>query len=45
LREPSKTADTNAVKFTVTSISKGGGTYAVTIKSPCGAKQLSVTVK
>ncbi|MFL6228679.1 MAG: hypothetical protein ACJ741_07855 [Pyrinomonadaceae bacterium] len=45
LREPPTSADASAVKFTVTSISKGGGTFAVTIKSPCGAKQLSVTVK
>jgi hypothetical protein len=45
LREPPKSSDANAVKFTVTSISKGGGTYAVAIKSPCGAKQVSVTVK
>jgi tetratricopeptide (TPR) repeat protein len=45
LREPSNSTAANSAKFTVTSISKSGGTFAVTIKSPCGAKQLTVTVK
>jgi Flp pilus assembly protein TadD len=45
LREPARDADAGAAKFTVTSISKTSGTYMVTIKSPCGAKQLTVTVK
>ncbi|MDT7602672.1 MAG: hypothetical protein QOF61_669 [Acidobacteriota bacterium] len=45
LREPTSASGANAAKFTVTSISKSSGSFAVTIKSPCGAKQLSVTVK
>ncbi|MDT7540726.1 MAG: hypothetical protein QOE33_630 [Acidobacteriota bacterium] len=44
LRE-SANADAGAVKFTITSISKSSGSYVVTIKSPCGAKKLTVTVK
>lgn len=44
LRE-SANADANAIKFTITSISKNSGSYVVTIKSPCGAKKLTVMVK
>jgi tetratricopeptide (TPR) repeat protein len=44
LREPAG-ADAGAIKFTVTSISKGAGDYGVTIKSPCGSKKIMVTVK
>jgi tetratricopeptide (TPR) repeat protein len=44
LREAAS-ADAGTVKFTVTSISKNSGDYAVTVKSPCGAKKIIVTVK
>jgi tetratricopeptide (TPR) repeat protein len=43
LREPA-TAD-GAAKFTVTSISKSAGAFAVNVKSPCGAKRVKVSVK
>ncbi|MFN2480621.1 MAG: hypothetical protein ABR554_03940 [Pyrinomonadaceae bacterium] len=43
LREPAG-AD-GAAKFTVTSISKSAGSFAVTLKSPCGTKKVSVVVK
>jgi tetratricopeptide (TPR) repeat protein len=43
LREPA-TADGSA-KFTITSISKSAGAFAVTLKSPCGTKKVSVLVK
>jgi outer membrane biosynthesis protein TonB len=45
LREPQGNADTNALKFTVTSISKNTGNFDITFKSPCGAQTLTVTVK
>ena len=45
LREPQGSADTNSLKFTITSISKTTGTFTVNFKSPCGAQELSVTVK
>ena len=44
LREPQDPAP-NAARFTVMSISKKVGTYTVTFKSPCGAKEVAVTVK
>ncbi|HVF41790.1 MAG TPA: hypothetical protein VM936_02195 [Pyrinomonadaceae bacterium] len=34
-----------AAKFTVTSISKSAGAFAVTLKSPCGARRVKVSVK
>ncbi|HEV7905366.1 MAG TPA: tetratricopeptide repeat protein [Pyrinomonadaceae bacterium] len=45
LREPQGSADTNSLKFTITSISKTTGTFTVNFKSPCGAQELSVAVK
>jgi hypothetical protein len=45
LREPQDNADTGSIKFTITSISKTVGNFNVVFKSPCGAQQLSVTVK
>ena len=45
LREPQGSADTNSLKFTVTSISKTTGNYTVNFKSPCGAHEMIVTVK
>jgi len=44
LREPQDPAP-NAVRYTVTSISKKTGTFVVTFKSPCGTKEVMVTVK
>jgi hypothetical protein len=45
LREPASAAEPGTVKFTVTSISKTVGDYVVSVKSPCGAKDVTVTVK
>jgi Flp pilus assembly protein TadD len=45
LREPQGNADTNSLKFTVTSISKNTGNFDITFKSPCGAQKLTVTVR
>jgi tetratricopeptide (TPR) repeat protein len=45
LREPQATADTNSLKFTVTSISKTNGNFTINFKSPCGALEMTVTVK
>jgi hypothetical protein len=45
LREPQGNADTNSLKFTITSISKTTGNFNVTFKSPCGAQDLAVAVK
>ncbi len=45
LREPTGASEPGTARFTVTSISKTAGTYTVTIKSPCGAKGVAVTVK
>ena len=45
LREPQGGAGTNSLKFTVTSISKTTGSFQITFKSPCGAQELTVTVK
>jgi hypothetical protein len=45
LREPQSNADSNSLKFTITSISKTTGNFSVTFKSPCGAQELTVTVK
>ena len=44
LREPQDPA-ANAARYTITSISKKAGTYTVTFKSPCGAKEVAVTIK
>jgi hypothetical protein len=43
LSEPQ--GDANSLKFTVTSVSKTTGNFNVTFKSPCGAQELTVTVK
>lgn len=45
LREPTSASEPDTARFTITSISKTAGTYTVTIKSPCGAKDVAVTVK
>jgi hypothetical protein len=45
LREPTAAAEPDTARFTVTSISKTAGTYVVNVKSPCGAKDVAVTVK
>jgi hypothetical protein len=45
LREPQGGADTNSLKFTITSISKASGNFIVNFKSPCGAHKITVTVK
>jgi hypothetical protein len=45
LREPQGSADTNSLKFTVTSTSKATGNFRINFKSPCGAQELIVTVK
>jgi hypothetical protein len=45
LREPQGGADSDSLKFTVTSISKTTGNFNVTFKSPCGAQELAVKVK
>jgi hypothetical protein len=45
LREPASATDANAAKFTITSISKSAGTFILKIKSPCGAKDVKVSVK
>ncbi|HEV2799697.1 MAG TPA: tetratricopeptide repeat protein [Pyrinomonadaceae bacterium] len=45
LREPQGSADTNSLKFTVTSISKTTGNFNVTFKSVCGTQELTVTVR
>ena len=44
LREPQDPA-ANAARFTIMSISKKAGIYTVTFKSPCGTKEVKVTVK
>ncbi|HYX42217.1 MAG TPA: hypothetical protein VE821_10990, partial [Pyrinomonadaceae bacterium] len=44
LREPQDPAP-NSARYTVTSISKKTGIFVVTFKSPCGTKDVSVTVK
>jgi tetratricopeptide (TPR) repeat protein len=45
LREPQGSADTNSLKFTITSISKASGNFIVNFKSPCGAHAITVTVR
>lgn len=45
LREPPSATEAGTAKFTVNSISKARGNFTVTIKSPCGAKDVAVTVK
>ena len=45
VREPPPAADPNAVSFTITSISRNTGNFTVTFKSPCGTRDLAVTVK
>ncbi len=43
--EPKKDAGSNTLVFSVTSISKLTGTFTITIKSPCGSKDVTVTVR
>jgi tetratricopeptide (TPR) repeat protein len=43
--EPKKDAGSNSLVFSVTSISKLTGIYTVTFKSPCGSKDVTVTVR
>ena len=45
LREPQSATEPGTAKFTVTSISKGTGTFTLRLKSPCGAKNVKVVVK
>jgi hypothetical protein len=45
LREPQGDANNNSLKFTITSISKTTGNFNVAFKSPCGSRELIVTVK
>ncbi len=44
LREPQDPAP-NAARYTISSVSKQSGTFVVTFKSPCGTKEVAVTVK
>ena len=44
LREP-QDAPSDTARYTITSISKKTGTFLVTFKSPCGTKEVAVTVK
>lgn len=43
--ESRKDADANTLTFSVTSISKQTGTFTITFKTPCGSKDVTVTVK
>jgi tetratricopeptide (TPR) repeat protein len=45
LREPQGSADTNSLKFTITSISKATGNFNINFKSPCGAHKMIVNVR
>jgi hypothetical protein len=45
LRQPAGETEADTARFTVNSISKTPGTFTVALKSPCGAKQIAVTVK
>ncbi|MGI9105154.1 MAG: hypothetical protein ACR2G4_02780 [Pyrinomonadaceae bacterium] len=45
LREPQGNADTDSLKFSITSISKTKGTFNVTFKSLCGSQDVTVIVK
>ena len=45
LREPQGSADTNSLKFTISSISKNKGSFQITFKSPCGSQDVAVLVK
>lgn len=45
LREPASATAANAAKFTITSISKSAGAFTLKIKSPCGEKNVKVSVK
>ncbi len=44
LREPQDPAP-NVALYTITSVSKQAGTFVITFKSPCGTKEVPVTVK
>jgi len=43
--EPKSAANTNVASFSVTSISKKTGKFKVTLKTPCGPKDVTVTVR
>lgn len=43
--EPRRDANSNTLSFSVTSISKQTGTFTITFKSPCGSKDVTVTVR
>ncbi|HEY9284684.1 MAG TPA: hypothetical protein VIP46_14605, partial [Pyrinomonadaceae bacterium] len=45
LREPTNETEPDTARFTVSSISKTPGTFIIAVKSPCGTKEISVTVK
>ncbi|HEV3471235.1 MAG TPA: hypothetical protein VG148_18060, partial [Pyrinomonadaceae bacterium] len=45
LAEPRAPTDVNSARYTVTSVSRKTGTYAVTFASPCGRQQLAVNVQ
>ena len=45
LREPTSQTEPDTVRFTISSISKTAGTFIITLKSPCGAKEIRVTAK
>ncbi|MBV9958827.1 MAG: hypothetical protein JO360_10415 [Acidobacteria bacterium] len=43
--EPRKDASSNTLTFSITSISKQTGTFTITFKSPCGSRDVTVTVR
>lgn len=43
--EPKSGANNNSRTFSVTSLNTKTGTFTITFKSPCGAKEITVTVK
>ncbi|HLL75387.1 MAG TPA: tetratricopeptide repeat protein [Pyrinomonadaceae bacterium] len=45
LREPSNDAEPDTARFTINSISRTPGTFSVALKSPCGTKEITITVK
>lgn len=45
MREPGSETPPDAVRFTVSSISRSPGNFTVAVKSPCGAKEIGVAVK
>ena len=45
LREPANETEPDTARFTISSINKTPGTFTVAVKSPCGAKEISINVK